>query len=167
MTLQEARTLHAFNAWATNRLFDTVAAMPADDVGKDLKTSHGSIYGTLLHMVSAERTWLAIWQGQAGIPKLTPAEAPTPAALKTLWEKIGFETARFLGGMSDKRLQETFRMTISSGTTYTHTYAQAFHHVVDHSTYHRGQIVAMLRQLGVTPPATGLIAFLREIQKTS
>jgi uncharacterized damage-inducible protein DinB len=36
-------------------------------------------------------------------------------------------------------------------------------HVVNHSTYHRGQVATMLRQSGATPPkAMDLIAFYRE-----
>jgi uncharacterized damage-inducible protein DinB len=36
---------------------------------------------------------------------------------------------------------------------------------VNHSTYHRGQIVTMLRQLGAKPPTTDLILFYRETAK--
>jgi uncharacterized damage-inducible protein DinB len=37
-----------------------------------------------------------------------------------------------------------------------------FLHTVDHSSYHRGQIVTMLRQLDVKPPSTGMMGFFRE-----
>jgi len=39
-----------------------------------------------------------------------------------------------------------------------------FRHAIDHSSYHRGQLVTLLRQVGATPPATGLIVFYRERQ---
>jgi uncharacterized damage-inducible protein DinB len=165
MTLQEVKTLHAFNAWATNLFFDALAAIPSEDFTRDMRTSHGSLRGTLLHLVSAESTWLMRWLGKTDIRGLTEADTPTLADMKRIWEQTGFETAKFLGSMTDRRLQETFTMTTKAGLSFTHTYAQAFQHVVDHSTYHRGQMVAMLRQLGVTPPTTGLITFFRELQK--
>ena len=53
------------------------------------------------------------------------------------------------------------------GETFTHVYWQAFQHVVNHSTYHRGQIITMLRQLGVKPPGTDLIMFYRGTAKAT
>ncbi|PYP34487.1 MAG: hypothetical protein DMD46_16610 [Gemmatimonadetes bacterium] len=58
---------------------------------------------------------------------------------------------------------ETVAVKPSTGGEYVHTFRQMFRHAVDHSSYHRGQIVTMLRQLGVTPPTTGLIYFYREV----
>jgi uncharacterized damage-inducible protein DinB len=52
-------------------------------------------------------------------------------------------------------------VTPSTGGEYQHTFSQMFHHAVDHSSYHRGQVVTMLRQVGVVPPITGLIFFYR------
>lgn len=165
MTLQEIKTLHAFDSWATNRIFDAVGALPADDVMKDMKSSHKGIHGTLLHIVAAEKLWLSRWVGKPDARMMTTAEAPSLADLKGVWEKTGFEMAKFLGSMSDKKLQEAFSMTTTSGQTFTHTYWHAIQHVVDHSSYHRGQIITMMRQLGHVPPSSGLIGFYREIAK--
>jgi len=166
MTFMELKLLHAFNAWASNRIFDAVEHMPEDDVTRDMKTSHGSIHGTLVHMVGAEKIWLSRWLGTPDRSFLSTDEVPTLADVRASWERVGFETARFVGAMNDRKLQETFTMTTAKGDTFVHTYGQAFQHVVDHSTYHRGQIVAMMRQLGVTPPSTGLIVFFREAART-
>lgn len=165
MTLQEIRLLNAFNAWATNRIFDAVAHLPEEEYTRDMKSSHGSIHNTLTHMVAAEKIWISRWQGISTATVLTAEDLPTLGALRSFWEQVGYDTAKFLGMMSDKRLQETFAMKTSKGDTYTHLYWQAFQHVVDHSTYHRGQIVTMMRQLGAVPPNTGLITFYRETAK--
>ena len=164
MTLQESKLLHAFNSWATNKILDAVATMPADDIVRDMKSSHGSIHGTLTHLVAAEKIWLSRWLGSPDSQLMQPSAVPTLADLRAAWEKVGHETARWLGTMTDRKLQETFTMT-SKGESFTHTFAQAFQHVVDHSTYHRGQVITLIRQLGAQPPSTGLIAFLRETRK--
>ncbi len=161
MTLQEIKTLHAFNAWASNRIFEATASLPPDQYMRDMKSSHGHIHGTLLHMVGAEKMWLARWQDKAE-PFLAAKDAPSHEELFALWQRVGFDMAKFLGTLTDKKLQGTFVMKMSNGATFEHILWQAFQHVVDHSTYHRGQIVTMLRQLGMTPPATGLIVFYRE-----
>lgn len=115
-------------------------------------------------MVGAEKIWLERFQGEAQ-PFLKVAEIPSLADVKTIWEKVGYDTAKWLGSMNDKALQGTFAMKTMKGDTFTQVFWQAFQHLVNHSSYHRGQIVTMLRQLDVTPPATDLIRFYRETQK--
>ena len=165
MTLKEITLLHAYSSWASNRIFDAVAALPADQYMQDMKSSHGGIHGTLTHMVAAEKIWLSRWVGKPDARLMGTDAAPSLSDVKAVWEKVGYETALFLGTMTDKKLQETFPMTTSKGETFNHVYWQAIQHVVDHSSYHRGQIVTMMRQLGVKPPGTGLIGFYREAGK--
>lgn len=162
MTLQEVKLLHAFNSWATQRIFDVVATLTPDQFTRDMVSSHQSIHGTLLHIVSAEKIWLSRWNNQPESPKLQRSDLPKVTALHAEWEKVGLDMAKWLGTMTDKKLQDTFTMTTSRGAIYEHTFVQAFQHVVDHGSYHRGQIITLLRQLGVTPPATGMITFYRE-----
>ena len=162
MTLQEARQLHAFNSWANNKIFDALAKLSTEQYMRDMKASHGSIHGTLLHMVGAERIWVSRLLGAPEPDLLTVTEAPTLQAVRSIWENTGYETAMFLGRMTDKSLQETFAAKSPKGDTYTHMYWQVLQHIVDHSTYHRGQIITMMRQLGAAPPTTGLIVFYRE-----
>ena len=165
MTLQELKLLHAFNSWATNRIFNACESMPPEEYRRDVKTSHGSIHGTLVHLVGAEKIWLSRWLGTPDQTFLSANEAPDVATLRSVWEKTGFETARFLGTMNDKKLSGTFTMKNMKGEQFTQTYWQAFQHVVDHSTYHRGQVVAIMRMLGTPPPSTGMITFYRETAK--
>ena len=165
MTLQEVKLLHAFNSWADNRIFDAVIAMPSGKVMQDLKSSHGGIHGTLVHLVGSEKMWLSRWTGKPDAAFLTSVDVPTVEAVRNAWVAVGFETAKFLGAMTDRKLQDTFTMKTSKGDTYTHIYWQAFQHMVDHCSYHRGQIVSMMRQQGTAPPTTGLINFYRETAK--
>ena len=164
MTLSEIKFLHAYNAWASNQFFDVLAQLPNDQYLQDLKSSHGGIHGTLVHMVGAEKIWLERFH-EAAQPFLSQNPPGSLNELRTIWEKVGFDTAKWLGGMTDKKLTQTFTMQTSTGTTFTHAFGQAFQHLVNHSTYHRGQIVTMLRQLGVKPPTTDLIRFIRETGK--
>lgn len=167
MTLQDVKLLQAFNAWATQRIFDAVEKLTPEQFIMDMKSSHKSIHGTLTHYVAAEKMWLSRFAGKPDAKMFSPADLPTLAEVKAQWEKNGYESAKFLGTMTDKKLQETFNMTNARGETVPVIYWQALQHIVDHSTFHRGQIVSMMRQQGVQPPATGLIGFYREIGKKS
>ncbi len=164
MTLHEIKTLHAYNSWASNRLFDALATMTPEQYTQDMKGSHGGIHTTLIHMVGAEKLWLERFHG-APQPFLTVATATSLTELKTIWEKIGYDTAKWLGMMTDKKLTETFTFKTLKGDQFTHIFWQAFQHVVNHSTYHRGQVITMMRQLGVKPPTTDLSLFYRETRK--
>ena len=164
MTLQEAKTLHAHMSWATNRIFESLGQLPAELYTKDLKSSHGGVHGTLCHMIGAVTRMLARW---SGTPDKDLPAMPNFADLgeaKAAWEKNGYEMAKFLGTMTDTKLQDTFPMTMA-GETVRFTIAQGLQHLADHTTFHRGQIVGMIRQLGAKPPSTGLIGFFKETSK--
>jgi uncharacterized damage-inducible protein DinB len=70
--------------------------------------------------------------------------------------------ARFLETLTAQQLQEAVTTTNARVESFVAKYWQMIQHVVDHSSYHRGQIVTMLRQLGAQPPSTGLMRFYRE-----
>ena len=165
MTAQEMRQLFAYNAWATNKFFDTLGPMAHDQLIKEMHTSHSSIFNTLTHLVGAEKIWYSRWTGGAVEPFLKAESVPSLAALKELWTKVGFDIAKFIASVTDKKLLELFEMKTSKGEVFAQIYWQAMLHVIDHSTYHRGQIVAMLRQMDVVPPSTGMIGFFRETAK--
>lgn len=164
MTLHEIKMLLAFNAWASNRVFEATAPLSAEQYMNDMKSSLGGIHGTLVHMVGAEKIWLARWQGRTE-PFLTAADAPSRTALIEVWERTGLETARFLGTLTDKSLQQTVVVKTMKGEAHEYLLWQTFQHLVDHSTYHRGQVITLMRQLGVTPPSTGLLQFYRETHR--
>ena len=161
MTLAEMKILHAYNSWADNRIFDALTALSPEQYVSDMKSSHGGIHGTLVHLVGAEKIWLERW---LGTPRafLTTEQVQTLAEVKKAWESVGLETARWLGTLTDKKIQETFTMKTAKGDTFTHVYWQAFQHLVNHSSYHRGQIITMIRQIGGKPVSTDLIQFYRE-----
>ena len=65
MTLQEINQLVAFNQWANQCFFEALSQLPPEQYGRDMQSSHGGIYGTLAHLVGAERGWLSRWQGKS------------------------------------------------------------------------------------------------------
>ena len=164
MTLTEVKLLHAYNSWANNRIFETLVSLPPEQYMKEMNSSHGGIHGTMIHLVGAEKVWLERFHG-APQPFLTENPPKSLADLKAVWEKEGYNMARWLGTMTDRKLAETFTMKTLKGETFTHPFSHAFQHLMNHSTYHRGQVVTMLRQLGVKPPGTDLILFYRETAK--
>ena len=161
MTSQEVTQLMAFNRWANQCFFEALSQLPAEQYGRDMHSSHGGIHGTLAHIIGAEKGWLSRWQAKPETGTAAVSQMHSLAELRACWENLCDEMSQFLTTLDDRKLQETLSTTARTGS-YTSSYWQMIQHVVDHSSYHRGQIVTMLRQLGVTPPSTGLIRFYRD-----
>jgi len=159
--LNELLELFAYNAWANRLMFDAADALPAEVYERDLKSSHGGIHGTLAHIVWAEHLWLNRWLKKPNPAVAQGKDLHSAADVRARWEAIEAERGAFLAQLGEAQVAETRTVKPSTGGEYLHTFSQMFHHTVDHSSYHRGQVVTMLRQLGVVPPVTGLIFFYR------
>jgi len=162
VSLAEARELFAYNAWANRLMFTALGTLPAEPYFRDLRSSHGGLHGTLCHIVWAEELWLTRWLGRAKPAVAQGKDLATLAAAVERWERVEAERAAFLAGLTEATLAQTLAVKPSTGGEYVHTYRQMLRHAVDHSSYHRGQLVTMLRQVGAQPPSTGLIVFYRQ-----
>jgi len=164
VTADEIRELFRYNAWAHRRMFDALAALPAEQYHRDVKCSFASIHGTVAHIVWAEHLWLSRWLGAPPPPPATAQgkDLPSLADARARWDEVEAQRGTFLESLTDAGLHDTLTIQPTTGGAYVHTLQQTLQHAVDHSSYHRGQIVTMLRQLGVKPPSTGLIGFYRE-----
>src|SRR2546425_7860189 len=162
MTRAEVRALFAFNAWASRRIFDGVGQLAPADYLRDLKSSHGGVHGTLCHMVWAEQRWLHRWLGKPAPAVPQGKDLASLADVRARWEEVEAERGRFLRDLTVAQLADTIAIKPTTGGEYRHSFGDMLRHVVDHSSYHRGQVITLMRQLGVKPPSTGLILFCRE-----
>jgi uncharacterized damage-inducible protein DinB len=161
MNLHDVRQLLAFNQWADRQFFDALRSLAVEPYRRDLQSSHGGIHGTLAHLVGVEKAWLFRWLQRPVTAAEEVGRLTSLPELRAYWEEVWREMSAFLDTLDERKLQDTLTTQSLSGE-FTATYGQMIQHVVDHSSYHRGQIVAMLRQLGVTPPSTGMMRFYRE-----
>jgi len=164
MTASFIRDLFAYNSWANGKQLDTLATVPEELYLRDLKSSCGGLHGTMLHIVFAQQVWFLRWIGQPIDAALrTSKSSPTLASVRDAWNRIDGDTARFLSSkLSDDLLSSNFEMRNLKGDSFVHSYGDSMVHLVNHSSYHRGQVAGMIRQLGFTPPGTDYILFTRE-----
>lgn len=161
MRVDEARELFAYCAWANARVFAAAEALTPEQLSATAASSFPSVRGTLGHIVGAEWIWLRRWRGEA------PAAAPAWVAESSLSELRGHlaavqaERDEYLAHLTDDDLERAVEYRTLSGQSYADPLGGLLRHVVNHSTYHRGQVATQLRQLGATPPSTDLIAYLR------
>jgi uncharacterized damage-inducible protein DinB len=181
MNLADIRTLYAYNRWANDRMFGALAKLSEQQFTESVHSSFPSIRDTVFHIVAAEWLWLKRWQGRSPRstlpdPDLAPAtwstlslggapgikELATPPALKSFADSIDQERRNFLRGLSEDALQAPLQFNDMAGTPYAEPLVQLMQHLVNHGTYHRGQVTTMLRQLGVEPVALDMLYFFRE-----
>jgi uncharacterized damage-inducible protein DinB len=160
-TMVELRELLAYNRWADERMLTAGAAVSNDDFVRDMRSSFPSVRDTLVHIMSAEWVWLHRLQGVS--PDAMPAEWLTLdlPGIAAAWAGIHAATTSYLDALDEVQLHEPITYRTLAGQQFTSTPGQILRHVVNHSTYHRGQLTTMLRQLGAVAPATDLILFYR------
>ena len=162
MTIHEVRQLFDYNAWATARMFSAAEALTPEQVEAPLVSSFPSLMATMAHIVFSEWLWLQRWLGES--PTGAPAWTAEPSLreLKARLAAIEAERAAFLAGRTDEDLGDVVSYRGGDGQAFAHPLGDLIRHVVNHSTYHRGQLATMLRQLGHTPPSTDFTRYLRE-----
>jgi uncharacterized damage-inducible protein DinB len=117
---------------------------------------------TLAHIVSAEWIWLARWRGDSPTGAPESWNLATRAGIRAEWERIERDREAFLVGLDDGALSGSVAYRSMRGEPFAQPLGQLLRHVINHSTYHRGQVASQLRQLGVAVPATDLVLYYRE-----
>lgn len=162
MNLETIGALDRYNTWANQRVLDTVSRLAQADFTRDLKSSYGSIRDTLTHIVWSEWIWLQRWNGLSPTPVFSPADFPNVESLRKRFQSVATERSAFLQGITAERLLHVLEYRNVKGEICRYPLWQQLHHVVNHSTYHRGQVATMLRQLGAAPAATDLLVYYDE-----
>ena len=65
MNLADIKRLFDYMEWANDLAIEAAAKLPDDALRRDVNISHGSIFGTLVHMAGAEWIWVERWHGRS------------------------------------------------------------------------------------------------------
>jgi uncharacterized damage-inducible protein DinB len=169
MNKDDIQLLYEYDRWANARVFQSLAALTVEQFTRDLGGSFPSAHDTMLHILAGEWTWLTYWKATlhdaALLAELRKQREILFAAnlfsdvdsVRRKWAEVEKEQIDFLSNVTDESLQKMLpaRDTLIS-------LAHLMQHLANHSTYHRGQISLMMRQLGAEPVATDFHAFLGE-----
>jgi uncharacterized damage-inducible protein DinB len=162
MTLDDIRSHYDYNEWANARLVGVMAGLDERQLTAPLVSSYPTVLATFGHIVAAEWIWLSRLQGTS--PTAFP-EWLTDASfslLRAKLEEVEADRRGLLLEFAQERLNQDLNYHLLSGEAHATRTLDVLLHVVNHSTYHRGQLTTMLRQVGATPVSTDLILFKRE-----
>ena len=169
MTKDDIQLLFEYDRWANDRMLQAVSALTPEQMARDLGGSLPSVRDAVLHIVGGDWIWLAYWKSTthddallADLRKQRGAlfnadVLPDAAALQSKCKEVGKEMAELVNSLTDQDLAKTLPARNAQISV-----AHLMQHAANHSTYHRGQVALMLRQLGAEPAATDFHLFLAQ-----
>jgi uncharacterized damage-inducible protein DinB len=163
MNLSDLRTLLDYHYWARDRMLASVDTLTQDQYTKDLGNSFKSVRDTVVHLYFADWVWHSRWIGNSPQHGLKPEEFPDVTAIRRAWNEHEAKMRAFFDRMEEDGVGRVYQYKNLSGQDFESVFWHMFQHVVNHATYHRGQVTTMVRQLGADPgKPQDLIAFYRE-----
>ena len=169
MNVDDIALLYEYDRWANNRVIGAASALTPEQFTRNLGGAFTSVRDTLVHILAGEWIWLNLWMASAPTPEFiaelrkrrevlfNPAEYPDLTAVKSRWSEIEPDQTGFVSALTNTDLD---RMVTSRGGELS--LAHLMQHLANHSTYHRGQVSLMMRQLHTEPVATDFHVFLLE-----
>jgi uncharacterized damage-inducible protein DinB len=154
--------LYEYNAWADRRVLDAASALSREQFTKQMGSSFSSVRDTLAHIYGVEWLWLERFQGRSPAAIPDDAEFADIAKLKASWAMFEPRLLSFARGLTQEDLDRVMEYKTMKFGVYRNPLWQSMQHLVNHGTYHRGQVTTMLRQLGAQPILTDLMHFYRE-----
>jgi len=163
MNLTELRTLLDYHYWARDRMLDAVQALTPEQYTRDMGSSFRSIRDTVVHIYFAEWAWHSRWTGTSPTAALPAEQFPDVQTVRTAWLEHEGKMRALLNQLGEAGITREIEYKLLSGKPGKSVFWHMLQHVVNHASYHRGQVTTLLRQEGASPPkAMDLIAFYRE-----
>jgi uncharacterized damage-inducible protein DinB len=162
LTPKLLRFLFQYNLWADRRTLDACGALTDEQFTRDLGSSFGSVRDTLMHLYGAQWIWNERFQGRS------PSGLPSGSAYSDLVsvrakvEEMDRHYVEYVANLTPQDLERIVRFKSMAGREFADPLWQCLHQLTNHGTYHRGQVVTLLRQLGAKAISTDLIGFYRE-----
>jgi uncharacterized damage-inducible protein DinB len=153
----------SYNVWANGLLLPLMAALPSEKQHQQIESSFSSLFRTVLHMLDAESVWWQRLKLQENIVWPSDSFAGGMNELAALLQKQDKQWQEWIMQASEPMLQHQFIYQNSKKESFKQPVWQMLQHLFNHNTYHRGQWVTMLRQVGAEKiPGTDYILWCRK-----
>ncbi len=162
MLVKELMVRYArYNQWAHKRLLNLISTRTAEQQHSTIPSSFDSLYKTVFHIWGAESLWL----GRLNKETIQISDDPFSGSMENLsgaLETTDQQWIDWFATKEDSQLTEKIHYTNLAGQAFYQPYDLLLLHIFNHNTYHNGQLVTMLRALGVDKiPSTDFIAWTR------
>lgn len=150
MTKEYFLELADYHIWANNIVCEWLDKISEEQWKQNIVSSFNSIYETVLHVAAAEKLWNERLKKYTDLVNMTGTFKGSNDELLKIWKEQSENLKKFIQDFPESSLNEKLAFKNIKGIAFNLPYWQLFAHVINHSTYHRGQLVTMLRQAGYT-----------------
>jgi uncharacterized damage-inducible protein DinB len=148
VTREDLQAVVDYHYWARDRLLEACAPLTSDQFTRDLSSSFPSVRDTLVHLYAADWGWHLLWQGQSPTDFPAAGSFSDLESVRSAWQDEESKVRSFVANLGEENIAGFWRRLL---------------HLVNHASYHRGQVTTMLRQLGVDAPRSqDMIMFYEE-----
>ena len=162
MNVEDFRLLYEYNCWANQRTLEAGSALTDEQFARDLGSSFPSVRDTLAHVCEVEWLWLDRWHGRSATSMRPGSDFPNLDSLRHRWQEVERSLTQYVNALKPEDIERVIEHKTTKGVPQAAPLWQMLQHLVNHGSYHRGQVATMLRQLGAKANPTDLIFFYRE-----
>ncbi len=162
MLQSDILTLYDYNYWANARVLDASSQVTPEQFVAPARLSHGSLRGTLAHILGTEIVWRM--RCQEGIsPPAVPDEKDflSLESLVSRWQDEEKIMRAFLQSLDEQALAGSVQYKTTRGVPYENTLWKLLVHVVNHGTQFRGEAGIVLTDYGHSPGDLDFLFFMR------
>jgi uncharacterized damage-inducible protein DinB len=161
MEVKELLSRYArYNQWAHQRLLDLIGTLTAEQQHAIIPSSFNSLYKTVFHVWGAE----SLWTGRLNQQPVSISGDPFNGSMENLSKSLKILDQQWVDWFDSKddiQLTQKIHYKNVAGQAFQQPYDLLLTHIFNHSTYHNGQLVTMLRALAVDGiPSTDFIAWV-------
>jgi uncharacterized damage-inducible protein DinB len=158
----DLRALQDYNLWANRLLLESLAPLSHEEYVREMGGGWPSIRATLVHLAGATRAWAERFDGHDATVLPTVEEVPALADAARMLNEADGRVSAFLATLGPERLAAPLVWRNLKGEPKSAPLWAVLRHTVNHASYHRGQVAAMLKRLGGKPVATDLVRWAIE-----
>jgi uncharacterized damage-inducible protein DinB len=151
ISIKTLNELFDHNYWARDRQLQVCATLTEEQFKQSLDSSFSSLWETLVHMMAVEWLWLERWRRKTPQSLLSPVEFPSLTAIQNRWHVVEKEMKEYLAGINEENIEQLVTCVSTRGQTWTYPLWRMMLHLLNHQSYHRGQVTTLLRQQGIEP----------------
>jgi uncharacterized damage-inducible protein DinB len=164
---EQCLKLHAYHTWANDTLFAHLKKLPPEIWRQPLQSVFPSLFDALVHVYKFDNVWLHAMSGD-GMEETMSAigrrmEGIQSKSLEEMTVLYGEIAERYRTYIREHDMELWKKFPHPELGVLEAKDSDILQHVVNHGTYHRGNVTAMLRQLGHTGVATDYIFYLYEV----
>ena len=159
--LDDFASLYAYNRWADRRVLEACRMLTPEQYAAEPLPGWTSVRSSLVHIAIVTDGWLRGVAGESVQEVPSEAELASVDDAERLLDRAYETFLAVIPRLTPEQLAAPRTFSGRGRTAVLPPWA-VLRHIVNHSTYHRGQVAAKLKRLGVDPPATDMIFWVME-----